>query len=125
MIRKKKILVIDDEKDLVEELGIRLESVGYGVLAAFDGLEGLEKARKDKPDLILLDVMMPTLDGYHVCRELKKDPRTQSIPIIILTVKVHDESIALGKEAGADDYVTKPYETGLLLDKIKGYLEKA
>lgn len=122
---KKKILLIDDEKDLVEELTLRLAAEGYEVLAAFDGQEGLEKARQEKPDLILLDVVMPKLDGYEVCLELKKDSSTKKIPIIMISAKSQESDKFRGKECGASAYITKPYETDLLLQKIRGFLGEA
>lgn len=119
MIKKKRILVVDDEKDLVTELTIRLEASGWEVLVAFDGQEGLEKAKKEKPDLLLLDVVMPKLNGYEVCLELKKDPQTKLIPILLLTAKDDED---WNKKSGADDHVLKPYATKLLLEKIKEFL---
>lgn len=114
----KKILVVDDEKDLVETLSFRLESAGYQVVTAGDGQEGLEKAREEKPDIILLDVMMPKMDGYQVCRMLKFDEEFKDTPVIMLTARGQDQDRETGKNVGANDYVTKPFEAKDLLEKI-------
>ena|SRR3989338_2294085 len=119
----KKILLVDDEKDLVSTLRTLLEAKGYEVISATDGLEGLEKAKKEKPNLILLDVMMPNLNGYQVCRALKKDPNFKHIPIVMLTAKAQESDKFWGIESGADDYVTKPFDSLNLLEKIKNNLK--
>lgn len=119
---KKKILVVDDEGELVKGLQIRLEASGFEVIAAFDGQEGLEKARDEKPDLILLDVMMPKMNGYQVCRELKNDENTKNIVVIMLTAKGQESDKFWGKEVGANDYVIKPFESSELMEKIKELL---
>lgn len=121
---KKKILIVDDERDLVETLIFRLENAGYEVTAAYDGLQGLEKAREIGPDLILLDIMMPKMNGFQVCKELKIDDSTKNIIIIMLTAKAQDGDKFLGKNVGADDYVTKPFDGLVLLEKIKSKLGK-
>lgn len=121
---KKRILVVDDEPDLLKTAVDLLESEGYEVLSAHDGQEGLEKARREKPDLILLDVLMPKLNGYQVCRALKGGPETQSIPVIMLTSKAQEIDKFWGKETGADDYVTKPYEIEDLLARAAKFLKK-
>ncbi len=114
----KKILVVDDEPQMVDMLKIRLEASGYAVVTAYDGQEGLDKARSEKPDLIILDLMLPKIDGYKVCGLLKKDARFTKIPIIIFTAKAQQEDMALGKEMGADAYITKPFDSQVLLAKI-------
>lgn len=119
MADKKRIMIVDDEKDLVETLTFRLEAAGYEVLAAFDGQEGLEKVRREKPDLILLDVMMPKLDGYQVCRMLKFDEKFKKTPVIMLTARGQEQDKNTGKTVGADAYMTKPFDSKALLDKIK------
>ena len=118
----KKILIVDDEAELVGLVKIRLEAVGYEVLKAFDGQEGLDKAKLEKPDLILLDVMMPKMDGYKVCGLLKMDARFKKIPIILFSAKAQKEDVELAKEVGADLYITKPFEAPILLAKIKELL---
>ena len=118
----KKILVVDDEPELVKALDVRLKQEGFDVLTALDGEEGLNKARQEKPDLIILDVMLPKLDGYKVSRLLKFDKDYKHIPVIMLTAKIEEEDKALGEETGADEYVTKPFEWEELLKKVKEYL---
>ncbi|MBI2645754.1 MAG: response regulator [Deltaproteobacteria bacterium] len=119
----KKILLVDDEKDLVDTIQILLEAKGYSVVSAHDGLAGLEKAKKEKPDLILLDVMMPNLNGYQLCREIKKDPNLKNTPIVMLTAKAQESDRFWGIESGADDYVTKPFDSLNLLETIKNNLK--
>ncbi len=121
---KKKILIVDDEAELVELMKIRLEAAGYDVLKAYDGQEGLDKAKAEKPDLILLDIMMPKMDGYKVCGLLKKDSRFQKIPIILFSAKAQKEDEELAKEVGADLYITKPFEASVLLSKIQGLIKE-
>lgn len=118
----KRILVIEDELDLVEGLRLRLEANGYEVLVASDGADGLSQARNKSPDLVILDVRLPKLDGYNVCRMLKFDEKYQKIPIIMLTARVQQADVKLGKEAGADIYMTKPYKSEELLANIKKLL---
>ena len=120
----KRILVVDDEVQLVEMVKIRLEASGYDVLCAYDGLDGLDKAKKDKPDLIILDLMLPKMDGYKVCGLLKNDSRYSKIPIMMFTARAQEEDAALSRELGAEAYVVKPFEPKLLLAKIKELLEE-
>ena len=122
MADKKRIMIVDDETDLVETLTYRLEASDYEVLTAYDGQQGLDKVRAERPDIILLDVMMPKLDGYHVCRLLKSDEEFKNIPIIMLTARGQEQDIKKGKDCGADDYLTKPFESAQLLDKIIKHL---
>jgi len=119
---KRRILVVDDEKDLVDTLTFRLEANGYEVSAAYDGLQGLDKAKKEKPDLIILDLMLPKMDGYKVCGLLKADSRYSKIPIILFTARAQDSDKKMGEEVGADAYITKPFEPQVLLEKIKTLL---
>jgi DNA-binding response OmpR family regulator len=121
---KKKILVVDDEVDLVETLRFPLEMEGFDVLVSYNGEDALNKARKENPDLILLDLMLPKLDGYKVCRLLKFDERYKHIPILMLTAKTQQKDKLLGQETGADEYITKPFEIDELMKKIKTYLNK-
>lgn len=114
----KRILVVDDEKDLVETLTFRLEANSYEVLKAYDGQEGLDKAKKEKPDLIILDLMLPKIDGYKVCRMLKFDEKYKHIPVILFTARAQESDRKMGGEVGADAYITKPFEPKALLDKI-------
>jgi len=121
---KKKILIIEDEKDIIVALRLRLEANGYEVIAAGDGAEGLNKARTEKPSLIILDIMLPKLDGYKIARMLKFDQNFGDIPIIMLTAKVQQSDIQRGKEAGADAYITKPFKAEELLEQIKQLLAR-
>ena len=119
----KKILVVDDEVDLVETVRFPLEMKGFDVLVSYNGEDALSQARKEKPDLIILDLMLPKLDGYKVCRLLKFDERYKHIPILMLTAKTQEKDKILGKETGADEYITKPFEMDDLMEKVKKYLK--
>ncbi len=118
----KRILVVDDEVQLVEMLKMRLEASGYKVLSAYDGQEAVDKARAENPDLIVLDLMLPKLDGYKVCRMLKFDEKYKSIPIILFTARAQASDKEMGAQVGADAYITKPFEPQVLLSKIKELL---
>ncbi|OGX37648.1 MAG: hypothetical protein A3G91_04515 [Omnitrophica WOR_2 bacterium RIFCSPLOWO2_12_FULL_50_9] len=118
----KKILVVDDERVIVQMVGMRLKAHGYDVISACDGQEGLDVAKKEKPDLIILDVMMPKMDGYKVCGLLKMDARFAKIPIIMFTARAQDKDRDLGKEVGANAYITKPFDPQLLVGKVKELL---
>ncbi len=120
---KKRILIVEDEAQLVNLLKMRLEANDYEVITAYDGQEGLDKARKEKLDLIILDLMLPRMDGYKVCGLLKRDTRYAGVPIIMFTARAQEEDIKLGKEVGADAYITKPFEPQVLLEKIKELLQ--
>lgn len=121
---KKRILVVDDELDLVQMLRVRLEAQGYEVSQAYDGEEGLEKAKREKPDLVLLDLMLPKMDGYKVCGLLKKDTRYAKIPIVMFTARAQETDGKLGLECGADAYLTKPFDALTLLAKIQELLDR-
>lgn len=125
MEKKNKILVIEDEPDLREGIRVILERGNYEVIVAADGKEGLDKARKEYPDLIVLDLMMPKVDGYKVCRLLKFDSRFRQIPIIVFTVRAEKEDEKMAYDAGADAYLTKTPESKALLDKIEELLKKS
>lgn len=118
----KKILVVDDSSTIVEIIKASLETDGYNVIIATDGQAGLDKAHKENPDLIILDLMLPKLDGYKVCRMLKFDDKYKSIPIVMLTARGQESDKKLGGEVGADAYITKPFEPAALLDKIKSLI---
>ena len=122
---KYKILLVDDEEDIVETVKVRLEANDYEVIVAVDGVEALDKARQEKPDLMILDLMLPKMDGYKVCGLLKKDARYAKMPIIIFTARAQESDEKLGKEVGADAYMGKPFKPQLLLDKIKELLQKS
>jgi len=119
---KHKILVADDEPDAVELVEFNLKTAGYEVLTAADGEEALKKARAVLPDLIVLDLMLPEIDGLEVCKILRRDPSTSGIPIIMLTAKAAEIDRILGLELGADDYVTKPFSPRELILRIKRLL---
>lgn len=121
---QKKILVVDDEADLVETVRFVLELQGFNVLVSYNGEDALNQARKESPDLILLDIMLPKLDGYKVCRLLKFDERYKHIPILMLTAKTQEKDKVIGKETGADEYITKPFEMDELIEKVKFHLSK-
>jgi DNA-binding response OmpR family regulator len=118
-----KILVVDDELDIVETIRCILEAKGHDVLEANDGMAALEQTKNGKPDIIFLDVMMPGLDGYKVCRMLKYDSEYRDIPIVMLTARASSQDREIGKEAGADMYITKPFDIEEVLDLIEKLLE--
>ncbi len=122
-MKPKKILVVDDEIDLVETVRFPLEMEGFNVLVSYNGEDALNQARRENPDLIILDLMLPKLDGYKVCRLLKFDERYKHIPILMLTAKTQEKDKILGKETGADEYITKPFEMDDLLGKVKKHLK--
>ena len=124
-----RILIVDDDPDIVESVTMVLTKNGHDVIGAYGGVEGLEKARKEKPDAIILDVMMPDKDGYEVCKELKADPEYSDIPILLLTAVVSKISSTsythrMGMETEADDYVDKPVEPGELARLVERLLKK-
>lgn len=115
----KKILIIEDDDHIVELLKFNVENNGYEVSVAMDGHDGLNKAINELPDLILLDLMLPGIDGIDICNKLKNKDRTKDIPIIMLTAKGHETDKILGLEIGADDYITKPFSVRELMTRIK------
>ncbi len=119
---KKRILLVDDEKDLTYAVSLQLEANNFEVLLASDGQEALEIARRKKPDLIILDLMLPKIDGFKVCRMLKFDEKYKNIPIILFTARAQEADKKLGKEVGADCYITKPFDSKELLAKINELL---
>lgn len=124
MLSKKKILVVDDEEDILEFLSYNLEKEGAKVYRANNGLAAIDLARKKKPDLILLDVMMPEMDGVETCLQLREKPETRNIIIAFLTARGEDYSQIAGFEAGADDYITKPIKPRVLISRIKALLRR-
>ena len=120
----KNILIIDDEQDVIDMLSVSLSRAGWCVRSATDGLLGLTMARHDPPALIVLDLMMPKMSGFEVCKLLRADPETQTIPIIILTAKAEEVDRVLGLEVGADDYVTKPFSPRELCLRINAILRR-
>ena len=121
---KQKILVVDDEPEAVELLEFNLKQAGYAVTTAEDGAEALKKARTQSPDLIVLDVMLPEMDGFEICKALRLDSATRRMPILMLTAKAGEIDRVLGLELGADDYLTKPYSPRELLLRIKKILAR-
>ena len=119
-----KILIVDDEKHIVEAIRYNLDKAGFRTLTAADGARALELAQRELPDLITLDVMLPELDGWEVCRLLRQDTRTTRIPIIMLTVKGDEADKVVGLELGADDYLTKPFSPKELVARIKAVLRR-
>ena len=118
----KKILIVDDEVDLVETIRFPLEMEGYTVLVSYNGEDALNQARRESPHLILLDLMLPKLDGYKVCRLLKFDEKFKHIPILMLTAKTQQKDKSMGMETGADEYITKPFDMEELMKKLRSYL---
>ncbi len=121
---RSRILLVDDEPDIVETVSFMLQSRNYQVSVASGGQEGIEKAREEHPDLLLLDIMMPDIDGYDVCMKLKGDADTKDIPIIMLTAKGESEAVLKSHSIGADDYVVKPFSLPTLLSKLRKFLDK-
>ncbi|MFA0736309.1 MAG: hypothetical protein LASZOEIN_002622 [Candidatus Fervidibacter sp.] len=120
---KKRVLVVDDERHIVRLVQVNLERQGYEVLTAYDGVECLEKAKSEKPDLIVLDVMMPRMDGFEALQRLKTDPETSHIPVIMLTARAQDRDVLQGYQYGADLYLTKPFSPLELISLVKRVFE--
>ncbi|MDP2981091.1 MAG: response regulator transcription factor [Candidatus Omnitrophota bacterium] len=121
---KEKILIVEDEKDIVKMLDYNLKKEGFKTLSAHNGEDGLDMARKENPDLILLDLMLPEMDGMDVCKAIKNEAKTSHIPIIILTAKAQETDKIVGLELGADDYMTKPFSPRELIARIKAVLRR-
>jgi len=118
------ILIVEDEKDIVDLIAYHLTQSGFSVLSAFDGSSGLEQARKKRPALVILDLMLPGMDGKDVCRSLKSNPLTRLIPVLILTARAEEVDRIIGLEIGADDYVTKPFSPRELVLRVKAILRR-
>lgn len=118
------ILVVDDEEDIRELVQLNLAREGYSVLTCETGEQALETARSKLPNLVVLDLMLPGIDGLEVCRELKNDPKTRNIPVVILTAKGEESDIVAGLELGGDDYVTKPFSGKVLVARIRRILRR-
>ncbi|HEY5954696.1 MAG TPA: response regulator, partial [Terrimicrobiaceae bacterium] len=119
------VLLVEDESDVVDLLRYNLNKAGFSVLIAGDGLTGLEVARQHRPEVIVLDLMLPGIDGYSVCRALRKDPDTESLPILMLTARGEPGEGVRGLELGADDYVTKPFSPRELVLRIRALLRRS
>lgn len=114
-----KVLVCDDERHIVRLIQVNLERQGYTVVTAFDGKDGLEKIRAEKPQLVVLDVMMPYMDGFEVLKALRREPETENLPVIMLTAKAQDKDVFEGYHYGADMYLTKPFNPMELVTFVK------
>lgn len=124
MIAKKKVLVVDDEKELVKLITFNLSIAGYNVLSAKNGIEALEISEQENPDLIILDIMLPRIDGWEVCRRLRQNPHTTNIPIIVLSALSEVNDKLRGFDLGIDDYVTKPFSPRELAVRVKRVLAR-
>ncbi len=122
---REKILIVEDEKDIIKMLEYNLKKEGFRVIDARDGEDALDLAVREYPNLILLDLMLPGIDGLEVCKSLKKESKTSSIPIIMLTAKSQESDKVVGLELGADDYITKPFSVRELIARIKAVLRRA
>lgn len=119
------ILVVDDEPNIVLSLEFLMKKEGYGVRTASNGVEALDAIREAKPDLVLLDVMMPRMDGYEVCEAIRKDPELDAVRIVMLTAKGREVEREKGLALGADDYITKPFATRDLVEKVRQFMSSA
>ncbi len=119
----KKILIVDDEQDIVESLKFVLEAEEYECYTAFNGEDGLKSAKEIIPDLIILDIMMPKMNGYKISRLLKFDSKYKDIPIIMLTARSQEEDKLIGEETGANEYITKPFDLDAVVEKVNEYLK--
>jgi twitching motility two-component system response regulator PilG len=123
-VNKKKILIVEDEESLLKLESILLISKGFEVKGVANGRAALEAVAEDKPDLVLLDIMLPEIDGFEVCRQLKSDPATRHIPVIMLTAKKSREDMVRGEKVGADWYITKPFKSAMVIETIQRFLAK-
>jgi DNA-binding response OmpR family regulator len=121
---RKQIVVVEDERDMAELISLRLKKEGYDVEVAHNGMDGLRLVQSSRPDLVLLDLMLPGLSGTEVAQKLRDDPRTREIPIIMVTAKAEDSDVVVGLHMGADDYVTKPFSMSVLLARISAVLRR-
>lgn len=121
-MKKRKILIVEDEESLLKLESILLSSKGYTVTGVMDGKAALEALAADRPDLVLLDIMLPLLDGFEVCRRIKENPETRGIPVVILTAKKSRDDMEHGKRVGADAYITKPFKSATVIEIIQGLL---
>lgn len=121
---KIKVLVIEDDEDIQELLKYNLVKEGYQPFQALTGEAGLQAVRKKDPDLIVLDIMLPGLDGLEVCKQLKKDPKTEAVPVLMLTAKGEESDVVIGLELGAEDYMTKPFSPKVLIARLRAILRR-
>jgi twitching motility two-component system response regulator PilG len=121
-MKKNRILIVEDEESLLELESILLSAKGYSVIGVRDGESALEEINSHKPDLVVLDVMLPLLDGFEVCRRIKENPETRSIRVVMLTARKNSQDHARGVEAGADAYITKPFKSAQVITTIESLL---
>lgn len=124
MSSKHRLLLIEDEEDIASLIKLQAELYGYAIHVEVDGLNGFLAVKREKPDLIILDIMLPGKNGFDVCRKIKSDPELKSIPVIILSAKGDEIDLVLGLELGADDYVTKPFSPKVLFSRVKAVLRR-
>ncbi len=122
---KKRIIVVEDERDMADLVVQRLKREGYLAEAAYDGREGIEKVRSNPPDLAIIDIMLPKLSGTDLVTEMRQDPRTAAVPVIMMTAKGEDSDVVVGLQLGADDYVTKPFSMSVLVARVGAVLRRA
>jgi twitching motility two-component system response regulator PilG len=123
-VAKKKILIVEDEESLLKLESILLTSKGYEVRGVANGLAALEALAEELPDLVLLDIMLPEIDGFEVCQRIKSNPTTQHIPVIMLTAKKGREDMTRGEQVGADWYITKPFKSAMVIETIQRFLNR-
>jgi DNA-binding response OmpR family regulator len=123
-MKNNKILVVEDEESLLKLESILLSSKGYSVTGVMDGKAALEEIKKNRPDLVLLDVMLPEMDGFEVCRRIKEESETAGIPVVMLTAKKSNQDIERGRQAGADAYITKPFKSTRVIEIIQGLIPR-
>ena len=123
-MKRSRILVVEDEESLLKLESILLSSKGYIVTGVMDGRSALEEIKANKPDLVILDIMLPVIDGFEVCRRVKEDPETSHIPVLILTAKKNIQDMEHGQQAGCDAYITKPFKSAKVLDMVHELLNR-
>ena len=123
-MKKNRILVVEDEESLLKLESILLSSKGYSVTGVMDGRSALEEVKANAPDLVILDIMLPEIDGFEVCRRIKEDPAISHIPVLILTAKKNTQDMARGQQVGCDAYITKPFKSAKVLDMVHELLNK-
>jgi CheY-like chemotaxis protein len=123
-MKRNRILVVEDEESLLKLESILLSSKGYSVTGVMDGRSALEEVKANQPDLVILDIMLPELDGFEVCRQIKEDPETRHIPVLILTAKKNSQDLARGQQVGCDAYITKPFKSAKVLDMVQELLSR-
>lgn len=120
----KKILIVEDEESLLKLESILLSSKGYSVVGVMDGKSALEEVETNRPDLVVLDIMLPEMDGFEVCRRIKDNPETRDIPVVMLTAKKSNADVERGKQSGAEAYITKPFKSAKVIEVIEGLFNK-